>query len=101
MNKSLLKSSIGRILMLSLPLVILILAIILLAKVQQKLPEMITGGTPSPTPTPEFYIPSRWATDSGVLEIEVTLKTISHDLGTVDLKETGLIPPVLDMEVKF
>lgn len=102
MSKQLLKSSIGRILMLSLPLFILILAIFLLAKVQERIPEMITSrGVPSPIPSPEVFPPSRWATNSGVLEIEKNLKTISHDLEIVDLKESNLIPPVLDLEIKF
>lgn len=59
---------------------------------------------PTPTPTPfeeEIKNPSIYATDSAVLEIEGRLKTIGEDLDLVDLKETSINPPVLDMEVNF
>jgi len=59
---------------------------------------------PTPTPTPfeeEITSPSIYATDSAILKIEADLKTIDQDLQSTDLKEVGLNPPVLDMEVKF
>lgn len=59
---------------------------------------------PSPSPSPyeeEITNPSIYATDSAVLEIGERLKEINQDLDQTDLKETGLNPPVLDMEVNF
>lgn len=59
---------------------------------------------PSPSPSPyeeEITNPSVYATDSAVLEIGEKLKEIEQDLDKTDLKETGLNPPVLDMEINF
>lgn len=59
---------------------------------------------PSPSPSPyeeEITNPSAYATDSAVLEIGEKLKEIERDLDQTDLKETGLNPPVLDLEVNF
>lgn len=58
---------------------------------------------PSPTPTVvEALIrpASPYATDAAVLKIEEDLKNLDQELQTTDLKEAGLNPPVLDMEVK-
>lgn len=59
---------------------------------------------PVSTPTPfeeKITSPSIYATDSAILKIEAELKTIDQNLQSTDLKEAGLNPPVLDMEVKF
>jgi hypothetical protein len=44
---------------------------------------------------------SAYANDSTIIKIESSLKTIEKELKTTDLHETSLLPPVLDMEVKF
>ncbi|MBU3957000.1 hypothetical protein KKI19_01825 [Patescibacteria group bacterium] len=59
---------------------------------------------PSPSPSPyeeEITNPSAYATDSAVLEIGEKLKEIEGGIDQTDLKETGLNPPVLDLEVNF
>lgn len=59
---------------------------------------------PSPSPSPceeEITNPSAYATDSAVLEIGKRIKEIDQDLDKIDLKETGLNPPVLDLNVNF
>lgn len=59
---------------------------------------------PSPSPSPyeeEITNPSVYATDSAVLEIGERIKEIDQDSDKTDLKETGLNPPVLDMNVNF
>jgi len=59
---------------------------------------------PSPSPSPyeeEITNPSVYATDSAVLEIDKKLKEIENEIDQTDLKETGLNPPVLDLEVNF
>jgi len=59
---------------------------------------------PSPSPSPyeeEITNPSVYATDSAVLEIGNRIKEIENEIGQTDLKETGLNPPVLDLEVNF
>ena len=60
----------------------------------------------SPTPTPTSIIeqvtnPSPYATDSAVLQTEEELKKLESELQEVDLKETSLTPPVLDLDVNF
>jgi hypothetical protein len=82
-------------------LILLLILVNLLKKpsISPKPPSLLT-----PTPTPfeeEITSPSAYATDSAVLKIEAELKNIDQDLQSTDLKEAGLNPPVLDMEVKF
>jgi len=56
----------------------------------------------TPTPVQEIIInPSAYATDSEVLAIEEKLKEIEKDLIKIDLRESSLNPPVLDMNVGF
>lgn len=58
---------------------------------------------PSPTPIVTKAITrlaSPYATDSAILKIEEDIKNLEGELQTTDLKEAGLNPPVLDMEVK-
>jgi len=63
---------------------------------------LIAPPEPTPTPFEEVIInPSAYATDSAILETESKLKEIEKTLGQTDLKETGLNPPILDMEVNF
>jgi len=57
--------------------------------------------SPSPTPTEEIFAPSSYATDSAVLAIEEDIDTLEENLLETDLYETGLNPPVLDMEISF
>jgi hypothetical protein len=97
------KHLIGRILMFLLLFLVLIGGLLLVFEVKKKNPE--TTSAPSgeiPTPqTTQIGSESRWATDSAVLEIESNVKSISQDIDAVELKESKLLPPTLDMEVKF
>ena len=91
-----------KILMYLLPVLILVLVIFLFGKVRQQQITTTTGGEiPTPTPTPEAFIPSKWAGDEEVLGIESNVLSLEKDLESVDLKELQLLPPSLDMEVKF
>jgi len=86
-------------------LVILLIALLILVNLLKK-PSISPGGpqVSTPTPTPfkeEITSPSAYATDSAILKIESELKTIDQDLQSTDLKEAGLNPPVLDMEVEL
>ena len=86
-------------------LVILVIVLSILLNLFKKsavLPKPPSLPVPTPTPFEEkITSPSAYATDSAILKIEENLKTIDQDLQSTDLKETGLNPPVLDMEVKF
>lgn len=97
------KKIIGQTFMLLLPIVFLISVIWLVNIVGKKnFPSNPKLGQPIPTLTPDEIQPSsRWATDSGILEIEENLKTLSSELKAVNLKESGLLPPLLDMQIKF
>ena len=63
---------------------------------------------PSPTPAAtetaipqEITRPSKYATDSAVLEIEKMVEDLDRNMSTVDIREAQLTPPNLDYEVKF
>lgn len=83
---------------------LLILVIPLLNQSLNRRPSLLPSPSPSPSPTPikeEITSPSIYATDSAVLKIEAELKTIESKLQSTDLREKGLNPPVLDMDVNF
>ena len=97
------KQRFGKYLIFLLPLLILIIFTLLLVAIKKKLPTSTTlspGQIPTPTPA-EFFLPSRWATDAGVLQIEIGLSELEDKLKTVDLQEVQLQPPILDIEVKL
>lgn len=88
--------------MYSLPVLILVLVIFLYSRITKQ-PITTSLGEPviSPTPTPEIFVPSKWAGDEEVLSIESNILNLEKDLESVDLREPQLLPPSLDMEVKF
>jgi len=90
----------AKILMVLLPIIILVLMIFLSLKAKKQAPVTKEEVSP-PTPTPEAFTPSKWAGDEEVLKIESELLNLEELLKNVDLKESQLLPPVLDMEVKF
>jgi hypothetical protein len=56
----------------------------------------------TPAPSPEIILnPSAYADDPEVGEIESGLKAIETDLIEVDLRESSLNPPSLDMVITF
>lgn len=97
------KKVFGKFLMVLLPILILISAVFIVSKVGKKRGEIsIQAPTETITPTPkETRPPSRWATDSAVLQTEESLKNISSQLETIDLKEANLSFPLLDTKVNF
>lgn len=83
-------------------LLIVLLILASLLKKPSVSPKQAQPVTPTPIPfEEEITSPSIYATDSAILKIEAELKTIDQDLQSTDLKEVGLNPPVLDMEVEF
>lgn len=58
----------------------------------------LTTATPVPW---EEASPSAYATDSAVLKIEADLWLIKEKLERVDLDESGLRPPALDLQIKY
>lgn len=83
---------------------VFLILILIIARSSLRISQFKPPTFPSPSPSPfeeEITNPSAYATDSAVLDIENKLKEIDQDLDKVDLKETGLNPPVLDMEVNF
>ncbi len=44
---------------------------------------------------------SAYATDSAVLKIEADLWLVKEKLDKVDLDESGLMPPALDLQIKY
>ncbi len=98
-----LKSTIAKILMLSLPLIIMVIFVVFLVRLGTSvLPISTANLSPTPTPIPTIEQPvSIWAKDEQVIKAENDLKQIEENLEKVDLKEVGLRPPALDFEVKF
>lgn len=97
------KKLISKILM-SLLLVLMILLVVVIFLETRKTGPTSSEQTPTPTPTPTPIVTrpvSKWATDQGVLTIEAGLKDLSAEIEQTDLKESNLLPPVLDMQVKF
>lgn len=89
--------------MVLLPILILISAVFIVSRVENKKTEISTQSlSETITPIPqETRPPSRWATDSAVLQTEESLKNISSQLETIDLKEASLSFPLLDTKVNF
>ncbi|MDO8551121.1 MAG: hypothetical protein Q7S03_00355 [bacterium] len=98
------KEMLGKILMLWLAFLVFAFSIFIFYQYEQKKPQSASedtaAQTPTPTPGPSRPI-SKWATDSAILQIEEELKSVSDSVDNVDLKESGLFPPLLDMQVKF
>lgn len=87
-------------------LAIFFFALFCFHRINKKKSELVAEPTPTPTPlvTIEEVItasPSAYATDEAVLKIEEELKILEEKLNVVDLEEQPLLPPFLDMDVKF
>ena len=84
---------------------VLLLAVAIFAGFNQKDSSQSTSEEPMPTTTTEFKeeitSPSPYATDAALLKIEEEVKNLEQKIQATDLKETGLTPPVLEMEVNF
>lgn len=101
-KKAILKEQKLLIIILVLVIISLALAVLQVTFLYQWIERRVSlAPTPTPTPIGEIATPSAYATDSAILEIEANLKAIEKDLPATDLRETGLLPPVLDMEVEF
>lgn len=48
------------------------------------------------SPTPFVEVSTRWATDSGLLEIENEFKSLKNQLDFLNLEETSFFPPQLE-----
>ena len=97
------RRKVGKYLMYILPLVVLLIFTILLVIIKKKVPTTTTL-PPELIPTPGttgIIIKSKWATDSGVLEIEEKIVLIEDKLGAIDLQEVKIQPPILDMDVSL
>lgn len=78
----------------------LIISLVVLREKQRKSsPPSFSLPTPIPTLETKIIPDSIYATDSAVLKIEGEILGTDKELQYVDLKETSLNPPVLDMDV--
>jgi hypothetical protein len=86
---------------------LVLLLVVLLIAASFKVPTVqppAAKPSPSPTPTPieaTIASPSAYASDSAILRMEGELEVIEDKIQATDLKESGLNPPVLDMNVDF
>ena len=83
--------------------VLLFLALILLSLNRKTAPVSPVTPTAAPTltPTPTSIPPSVYATDSAVLKIEADLVQNENLLKATKFGESSLLPPEIDLEVKF
>lgn len=86
-------------------LLVILLSMAIFFSLQQGKIMPNTKSTPTPTPTleikEEITAPSPYATDSAVLKMEEEIKNLDQQITSADLKEAGLNPPVLEMNIKF
>jgi hypothetical protein len=82
-------------------IILVSLSILLLILPKPVSPPQSPTPTPLAQPSPTSYLrqPSKYATDSAVLQIEDDLTRILNDLQKVDLKEGDLTPPQIDTKV--
>ena len=84
---------------------VLLLAVAIFTTFRQKVSDQLIPGKPTPTATTEFKeeitSPSPYATDAALLKIEEEVGNLEQKIQATDLKEVGLTPPVLEMEVNF
>ncbi len=87
--------------------VLLLLILLILASFTKKGRQVTQLILPSPSPIPasspvgEVLIPTQYATDTEVLDIEKTLNTFDGNLSGTSLSEDSLRIPVLDYGVDF
>lgn len=81
--------------------------LILLSLLMRLMPKGLPILSPSPTPsaTPAVVvatpIPSKYATDAGILKIEADIQVLETEMGQVELDETNLRPRPLDFNINF
>ena len=73
--------------------------LLLFSKPSTPLPTPTPNPSLSPSPTPYIAKPSKYTTDSAILQIEKDLERIQNDLQKVNLKEEELIPPQIDTQI--
>lgn len=82
-------------------LVLLLVGVSILSRLMKPKPVAISSPTPEATFIPATPTPSRYATDSAVLDIEKNIETLDKELSEVDLDEVNLKPRALKWEVTF
>ncbi|MFC1727113.1 hypothetical protein ACFL0Y_01190 [Patescibacteria group bacterium] len=95
----------GKPLALMLAVSLILLLVMVVGFIFQKLrsPEIFTP-TAAPTPTPTIFLApplSTYGKDPDILKSEEELDKIDILLNTIDLYETSLLPPTLDMKVEI
>ena len=99
------KSKLKKIVLFLVFLVVFLLGLIFTFDLTQKRFETKKSQTkvePTPTTSREkTFPPSKYATDSAILEIEENLNLIEKDLSKTNPDEASLRPPILDMKVRF
>lgn len=93
--------------LLIIPIVIVVLLIVLmvganlLSRMRNNQAVIVPTPTPEATQPPVTPPPTRYATDSAVLEIEKNVNGLDTELSQVDIDEVNLKPRALQWEVKF
>jgi hypothetical protein len=91
-----------KILLIFLPIILVVFLLGLYLKAQNTNPEaVVSESVLTPTPTPLDFVPSKWAGDPDVVALETDLTNLEQKLQQVDLKQSQLLPPVMDMNLNL
>ena len=91
-----------KILLIFLPIVLIVFLLGIYYRAQKITPPTTIEQTNiSPTPASEDFVPSKWAGDEEVLSLENDLNSLEQKLQKVNLKQTQLLPPIVDMKISL
>jgi hypothetical protein len=93
-----------KIILISLPVVLLILVLLTIFISNNNASQISTNVQPTPTvgtPSTAPFNPSKWAGDEDVLKIEEQITGLEKEMGNTDLRLQPILPPDLDMAIKF
>lgn len=93
-----------KIILISLPIVLLVLVLLTLFLSRNNSNQVSTNLQPTPTmafPSSAPFNPSKWAGDEDVLSIESQITELENNMGSTDLRLQSILPPDLDMAVNF
>lgn len=88
--------------MIILPLIFLsFLLFILFVKTEDIKPPSVLNPFSYLSPSPNPVTKTRWATDSGILEIEENISKLKNSLNSTILDDTSLFPPSLNFGLEI
>lgn len=81
--------------------IVAVISTIIVLRNQRPLDQAPTSPEVAPPAAILIPLPSRFATDAGVLELKDKIASLSGQIDSVDLFETEIIPPNLDLHLSI